>query len=149
MSRHVKTTQTGQQAYLSTINLKYAYSQLQLHKDTAKNCNSDIIWGELNDTYRFKTGFYGLKDMPAQFQKAIDYALVGLQNTYCFLDDIIIDSTGSVSDHLNYVIKCLKRLYEDKLRINLQKCHFTKTEIEWLGYKYRQTDLSKTKPHLY
>ena len=74
--------------------------------------------------------------MPAEFQKTADYTLVGLQNTYCFLDDNIIVSTGSESDHLSYVIKCLKKLFEDNWRINLQKCLFAKTEIDWLGYKF-------------
>ena len=38
-SQHLTNPQNGQQAYFSTIDLKYAYSQLQLHKDTAKHCN--------------------------------------------------------------------------------------------------------------
>ena len=80
--------------------------------------------------------------MPAEFQKAMDYTLVGLQKTYCFLDDIIFVSTGSESDHLSFITKCLKNIDEDNLRNNLQKCHFAKTEIEWLGYKFTQTGLS-------
>ena len=79
--------------------------------------------------------------MPAEFQKPMDYTLIGLQNTYCFLDDIIIVSTGTEADHLAYVFKCLKKLDDDNLRINLQKCHFAKTEIEWLGYKFKQTGI--------
>ena len=71
--------------------------------------------------------------MPAEFQKAMDCTLVGLQNTYRFLDDIIIVRTGSESDHLMYVTKFLKKLDENNLRINLQKCHFAKIETEWLG----------------
>ena len=56
--------------------------------------------------------------------------------------DIIIVSTGSEADHFSYVTKCLKKLDKDNLRINLQKCHFAKTEIEWLGYKFTQTGIS-------
>ena len=33
--------------------------------------------------------------------KAMDYETVGLPNTYCFLDDIIIVSTGFKSDRLS------------------------------------------------
>ena len=55
-------------------------------------------------TYRFKTGFYGLTDMPAEFQKAIDYTLIGLKNTFCFLEDKLIVSKGSKEDHLLTVI---------------------------------------------
>ena len=61
--------------------------------------------------------------MPAENQKAMDYKLVGLPNTNCFLDDLAIVSTGSESDHFNYAIKSLKNLDEDNLRINLEKCH--------------------------
>ena len=141
-SEHLANTQNGQKAYFSTIVLKYAYSQLQLHKETAKHCNFNIICEESTGTYRFKTGFNGLTDMLADFQKAMDYTLIGLKNTYCFLDDIVIVCTGSETDHLAYVTKCLRELDEDILRINLQKCHFAKTEIERLGYRFTQTGIS-------
>ena len=36
----------------------------------------------------------------------------------------------------------LKKPDEDNLRINLQKRHFAKTEIEWLGYKFTQSGIS-------
>ena len=66
----------------------------------------------------------------------MDYTIVGLENTYCFLDDIIIIvSRGSEA-------KCLQKLDDDNLRINLQKCHFAKREIEWFGYKFSQTGIS-------
>ena len=142
ISQHLTDTQNGQQEYFTTLDLKYAYSQLKLHHDTAKHCNFNIICVEPTGTFRFKTGFYGLTDMPAEFQKAMDYTLIGLQNTYCFLDDIIIVSTGTEADHLAYVHKCLKKLDDDNLRINLQKCHFAKSEMEWLGYKFTQTGIS-------
>ena len=115
---------------------------MKLHHDTAKHCNFNITCGESTGTYRFKTGFYGLTDMPAEFQNAMDYTLVGLQNTYCFLDDIIIVSTGTEIDHLAYVTNSFIKLEEDNLRVNIQKCHFAKTEIEWLGYKFTQTGIS-------
>ena len=138
ISQHLNNTQIGQQAYFTTLGLKCAYSQLKLHHDRAKYCNFNIICGESTGTYRLKTGFYGF----TEFQKTMDYTLIGLQNTYCFLDDIIIVSTGTEADHLAYFFKCLKKLDDDILRINLQKCHFAKTEIEWLGYKFTQTGIS-------
>ena len=49
----------------------------------------------MNGTYRF----YGPTDMPAEFQKAMDYILVGLKITYRFLDYILIVSKGSEEDH--------------------------------------------------
>ena len=69
----------------------------------------------------------------------MDYTLVGLDNTHCFVDDIIIVSRGSKEDHLKLVFRCLKKLDDDNLRIKLPKCHFAKTEIKWLGHKFTQS----------
>ena len=142
IQQNLNTSTSKETAYYSTLDLKYAYSQLKLDPETAQHCNFNIISGEKTGTYRFITGFYGLTDMPAAFQKVMDYTLVGLQNTYCFLDDIIVVSRGSKDDHLKLVYKGLKKLDEDNLRINLPKCHFAKTEIEWLGHKFSQSGIA-------
>ena len=140
-------TEPAEQIYFSTIDLKYAYSQLNLHPETAKHCNFNIVSGDMAGTYRFKTGFYGPTDMPVEFQKAMDYTLIGLKNAFCFLDDILIVSKGSEDDHFQLVLDCLKKLDADNLRINLPKCHFAKQKISWLGYNiyinlgYRHSNL--------
>ena len=142
IQQNLKTTASQETAYFSTLDLKYAYSQLNIDPETAWHCNFNIISGEGTGTYRFITGFYGITDMAAAFQKVMGYKLVGLQNTYCFLDDIIVVSRGSKGEHLKLVYKYLKKLDEDNLRINLPKCHFTKTEIEWLGHKFTQSGIA-------
>ena len=96
----------------------------------------------MNGTYRFQTGFYGLTDMPAEFQKAMDYTLICLKNTYCFLDDILIVSKGSLEEHKSYVMNCLKRLDDENTRIILHKCHFGQLEVDWLGYHISQSGIS-------
>ena len=58
--------------------------------------------GDITGTYRFQTGFYGLTDLPADFQKAVDYKLTGLKNNYCFLEDILIVRNKSEEKH-NYL----------------------------------------------
>ena len=122
--------------------MKYAYSQLNLDPERARHCNFNIISDEGTGTYRFITGFYGLTDMPAAFQKLMDYKLVGLQNTHCFLGDIIVVSRRSKEEHLKLVYKCLKKLDEDILRINLPKFHLAKTEFEWLEHKFTQSGIA-------
>ena len=121
ISQQISAPASQNTTYFSTLDLKYAYSQLNLDTNTANDCNFNIISDHLTGTYRFQTGFYGLTDMPAEFQKAMDYSLFGLNNTYCFLDDILIVSKGSLEEHKRYVMKCLKRLDDEQLRINLPK----------------------------
>ena len=78
----------------STIDLRYAYSQLPLDPEKAKHCNFNIIGGQATGTYRFNTGFYCLTDMPAEFQKALGITLANFTDTFSFLDDIIIVTGG-------------------------------------------------------
>ena len=42
---------------------------------TSNHHNYSILCGEATGTNRFKTGFYGLTDMPTEFQKAMDCTL--------------------------------------------------------------------------
>ena len=84
------STAPQETADFTTLDLQYAYSHLNLHSDTARHCNFNLVSGDMTGTNRFKTGFYGPADMPADFQKAIDCTLAGPTNTFCFLDDILI-----------------------------------------------------------
>ena len=43
ISQDLTNTQNGQQAYLTTSDIKYAYSQLKLHHDNSKHCDINII----------------------------------------------------------------------------------------------------------
>ena len=131
-----------EKAYFTTLDLQYAHSQLNLHSDTARHCNFNLVSGDMTGTYCFKTGFYGLTDMPADFQKAIDCTLAGLDNTFCFLDEILIVSRGRMEKHLDLLRKCLIKLDQEKLQINLAKCHFAKDKIEWLGHNITQTGIT-------
>ena len=97
------STAPQEPAYLETLDLQYAYSQLNLHSDSARHCNFNLVSGDMTGFHRFKTGFYGVTDMPAEFQNAIDCTLVGLSNTFCFVDDILIVSRGRIEQHLDLV----------------------------------------------
>ena len=90
IAQSIKQSSNEGQILFSTIDLRYTYSQIPLDEDTANQCNFNIIGGQATGTYRFNTGFYGLTDMTAEFQKAIDKTLFNLKNTFSFLDDIII-----------------------------------------------------------
>ena len=122
----------------STIDIRYAYSQIPLDEDTAKQCNFNFIGGQTTGTYRFNNGFYGLMDKPGEFQKVIDKTLYNPTNTFSFLDNIIIVNGGNLQNHKEKLFKCLDRLNEENLAINFNKCHFAKGKVTWLGYEIDQ-----------
>ena len=94
------------------LDLKYAYSQLKLAADTAKQCNFNIVGGKATGTHRFLTGFFCLADLPAEFQKAMDRTINHAKNTFCFLDDILIVSKRSETEHGKLVETVLKKLVD-------------------------------------
>ena len=83
ISQQISAPASQNTTYFSTIDLKYAYSQLNFDTNTANLCSFIVISGDMTGTYRYQTGLYGLTDMPAEFQKAMDYTLIALKNTYC------------------------------------------------------------------
>ncbi len=76
--------------WFTCLDLRCDYGQLVLSSHTANQCNFSVVGGLATDTYQFATGFYGLTDMPAEFQQAIDLTLAGLPFVHAFIDDILI-----------------------------------------------------------
>ena len=120
--------------YFSTLDLRYAYSQLPLDETTRTQCNFSIIGGRATGTYQFQTGFYGLTGMPAEFQKAIDLTLNNEKDTFAFLDDILIISHGTKEQHIDKLTKLLNKLNIENMAISVDKYKFRCKEVEWLGF---------------
>ena len=120
--------------YFSTIDLRYAYSQLPLDSTTRTQCIFSII------------GFYGLIDMPAEFQKAIDLTINNKKDTFAFLDDILIISHGTKEQHIEKLTRVLNKLDAEKMAIPVDKCNFGCKKVEWLGFvinEYGTTPMQK------
>ena len=93
ISQQIRNPASQTTACFSTLYLKYVCSQLNLDPDTANLGNFNIISGDMKDMHRFRTGFYGITDWPANFK--MNYTLKELKKTYCFLDDFLIVSKRS------------------------------------------------------
>ena len=74
VAEQLDNKEQGKALYTSS-DMRYAYGQVPLEKETAKHCNCQIIGGKITGTYRFVTGFYGLTILPTEFQKAMDQEL--------------------------------------------------------------------------
>ena len=51
-------------ALYTSLGMRYAYGQVPLDEETAKQCNFQIIAGKATGTYRFIKGIRGLTIMP-------------------------------------------------------------------------------------
>ena len=100
IQQKLRTNGSQETAYFPNLDLKYACGQLKLDPETSRHCKFTFVSGEGTGTNRSITGFYGLTDMSAAFQKVMDYTLVVLENTHCFVDENIVVSRGLKEDHL-------------------------------------------------
>ncbi len=131
----------GKPLFISTIDLKYAFGQIKLHRNTAKHCVAAIVGGRATGHYRFKKGFYGLADMPVVFQAKIDRVLDNAANAW--QDDIIIATRGTPEEHAAELEKVLERLQQHGYRASMEKSKLFQAETEWCGY---QINASGVKP---
>ena len=63
--------------------------------------------------------------MPAEFQKAMDRTIINAKNTFCFLDDILIVSKGTKSEHQKLVKEVLGKLDQKTYLSKCQKVDFS------------------------
>ena len=91
-----------------------------------------MIGGKVTGHYRYKTGFYGLADMPVIFQVKIDRVLE--MKTPAWQDDILVVTRGCANDHFKDVSEILERLEKAGYRASSEKTQLFRKEIDWLGY---------------
>ena len=124
------------------MDLTYAYGQLPLNENTSKHCNFSLVGGHSTGTYRFKTGFYGLITMPAEFQRVMDAILAEFPCAHAFIDDILVISKGTKIEHIALVEKILAKLNKENMALKLEKCQFAKNTCEWLGHRITKSGIT-------
>ena len=121
--------------FFTTLDMTYAYGQVEFSEATSRQCNFQTIRGATTGIYRFITGFYGLTTMPTEFQRIMDITLAGITNTFTFKDDILIVTHGTEDEYIEKVKEVLKRLDEANVSLKLDKSTFAAEDIEWVEYK--------------
>ncbi|KAG7305634.1 hypothetical protein JYU34_009728 [Plutella xylostella] len=117
---------------LSTIDLKSAFWQIPL-EETSKEKTAFGLTGK--GLFQFKVMPFGLNNASQTQQRLMDRLFPPEYegNIFTYLDDIVI-CNKSFEEH----IKCLRwvkdQLQSAGLTINLEKCHFARPSLKYLGY---------------
>ena len=136
--------------WFSNLDLKNAYRLLKLCEQTSKQCNFSTLGGEITGTYQFLTGFYGLGDVPKEFQRVMDPLLKKIPFTNCYKDDILVASRGSLEEHKSIVYKMLSILDKYNMAVKWGKCAFFLNQIlnglasKFLAMKYDLWSVKQT-----
>ena len=70
----------------------------------------------------------GLCNSPDIFQEKMNDLMEGLQVARAYIDDLLILSTGSFSNHLKHLDEVLTRLSASGLKINASKSFFARAK---------------------
>jgi transposase InsO family protein len=119
--------------WFTKLDLKNAYHRIRIRRGDEWKTAFRTRYGH----YEYLVMPFGLANAPATFQAYINKALGGLVDTICivYLDDILIYSRGETPDqHWRDVAEILRQLRKNGLYVNLKKCKFAATEVEFLGY---------------
>ena len=80
--------------------------------------------------------FFGLTNSPATFQMMMDDYFkeeIAKGEVIIYMDDILIPTKGTLSQHQRDVAKVLQKLKKHDLYLKPEKCLFHKKEVEFLG----------------
>lgn len=118
--------------FISSIDIKSAFWQIPLSQ-SSRELTAFTVPGR--NLYQFVRMPFGLTNAPATWQRVVDRVLgADLENNVMvYLDDIIIISR-SFSEHLQILGCVFDRLKEAGLVVSVDKCHFCKPELKYLGY---------------
>jgi transposase InsO family protein len=76
---------------------------------------------------------FGLKNAGMTFQRLIDRIFFDLPYSFIYLDDLLVTSR-SVEDHRRHLREVLRRLQQNGLVVNRDKCVFGQRQVEFLGH---------------
>ena len=115
--------------YFGKLDIKDAFHQLEL----AEWCRHITTFITKRGLFRFKRLMFGISCAPEIFQKVIQRVLLGLKNCFNYLDDIIVFAK-SREELVNFMNEVKGRLDSYNIVLNMEKCVFETTKLQFLGH---------------
>ena len=116
--------------WATSLDSNMGYYHIRLDADSRKLCTLTFPWGK----YEMQCLPMGLCNSPDIFQEKMSILMEGLEFIRAYIDDLLVITKGSFTDHLQKLEQVLQRIAEAGLKVNATKSSFCATELEYLGY---------------
>ncbi|MGH8963711.1 MAG: dUTP diphosphatase, partial [Actinomycetes bacterium] len=113
----------------TTLDLTQAYHRFPVAADDQPK--TAFSWNR--EHWVYVRAPFGLKNLPAQFQRVIARLLRHCPFARAYIDDIVVFS-GSMADHLEHVRLVVRKLTDARLVLNVDKCRFGLPAVRLLGF---------------
>ena len=79
----------------------------------------------------------GLSSAPETFQRLMQSTMPDFlfQFLLVYLDDLLVNSKA-FDEHLNHLGSLLQRIIDTGLKLRLDKCHFLRRQVQYLGHTF-------------
>lgn len=113
----------------SLIDLHGAYNSILM--DEFSQTMLTFTWK--NSRYSFVSCPFGVKTIPAFFQRLMSIIFDGVSFVGLYIDDIVVFSK-TIEEHIEHVVAVLGIIKEANLRTNAEKCQLGFTKLKILGH---------------
>uniref|UniRef100_A0A0N5BP40 RNA-directed DNA polymerase n=1 Tax=Strongyloides papillosus TaxID=174720 RepID=A0A0N5BP40_STREA len=125
--------------WYTCLDLCQFFTQIGLDDESSQYLGFVALNGK---TYKFTRLIYGLKPASSIAQRLINEVTHKFKNVVAYIDDLIVTTRGSFSQHIQDVRNLLIELREMNLVLNGPKCQFACKQVEYLGFKFDSNGMS-------
>jgi len=113
------------------------YYHIRLDPASKQLCTIVLPFGK----YEYQAIPMGLCNSPDIFQEKMSELMDGLAFVQTYIDDLLCLTKGTFSDHLERVELVLQMLQKARLKVNVTKSFFARSQLEYLGYWITRTGI--------
>ncbi|UYV61651.1 K02A2.6-like [Cordylochernes scorpioides] len=121
--------QLANACYFSKLDANSGFWQFGLAKESQKLTTFITPFGR----FFFKRIPFGITSAPEIFQRKMTQLLGKIEGVVCFMDDIVVYGS-SLEEHNERVRQVLKKIQEEGMTLNPEKCQFGVKTVKFLGH---------------
>jgi hypothetical protein len=117
------------------MDLKDAYYHMGIKPEDKKKTGIETPLG----TYQYERLAFGLAGSSFTFTRIMNEVLLGLESVTClvFMDDVLVFGR-TMEEHVERLQHELERQRGAHFTLNLEKCHFARDQVGYLGHVTRE-----------